>query len=82
MCKVTFRKTDELLTSMFTCEFKSEKAAKAFITKDAEHYAAVHGFGKNCKLVNEDPDCEDYFILYRLNGAAKRPELVYQYFNV
>jgi hypothetical protein len=82
MYKVTFRKTDELLTAMFCRSFESESEAKAFIENDAGYYAESHGFAGSSELVNEDPDFQDYFVLYRRDGEARTPELVYQYFRV
>lgn len=82
MFKVTFRKLPELLTDMFGTSFRSEKAVKAFIAKDAEFYANSHGFGENFKLENEEPNDADYFVLYRLCGVSRTPVLVYQYFRI
>ena len=82
MYRVIFRKPNELLTSMFNKDFKTKKEAKAFIAKDAEWYAESHGFSKSSMLVNEDPDCGDYFMLYSCRGKAAKEELVYQYFCI
>ena len=81
MYKVVFREATEQLAAMFNQDFKTEKEAKGFIKQDAEHYAEVHHFTKEAKLVNEDPDYMDYFVLYHAHGKVKEPVLIYQYFR-
>lgn len=72
--RVTFRASDEKLTSMFAGEFPSVTAAKAAMKEDAKVWCKAH----NGKMKWVNPKEEDY-----LEAVSKSDNLscVWQYFN-
>lgn len=72
--RVTFRASDEKLTSMFAGEFPSVTAAKAAMKADAKVWCEAH----NGKMKWINPKSEDY-----LEAVSKSDNLscVWQYFN-
>lgn len=71
---VTFRASDEKLTSMFAETFKSTKAAKAFMEDDAKVWCAAH----DAKMKWMNPKSEDYLEAVSKNGNLS---CVWQYFT-
>ena len=69
---VTFRHSNDKLTSMFTWLFRSEKETRAFIKEDAEFYCSKHpkakikGFKKDGHFEIEDEDGTLYYQYFRI----------------
>ena len=77
MILVTFRESDEQLTSIFTTPFSSVEEAKKFIKEDAMHYIKVHKLNKITSFVNVI--ATDHF---EVRNEYGNPILTYQYFNI
>ena len=77
MVLVTFRESNEQLTSMFTTPFSSVEEAKKFIKEDAMHYIKVHKLNRINSFFNIPST--DHFEVQNEYGHAI---LIYQYFNI
>lgn len=71
---VTFRMSNEDLTSMFTVQFSSVSEAKSFIEEDAAHFCANN---KGAKIVEWKKKTDHFEI--KLSRGRK---MFYQYFRI
>lgn len=71
---VTFRVSNEDLTSMFSVQFSSVNEAKSFIEEDAEHFCEMN---KGAKIVGWNKETDHYEV--KLSRGRK---MFYQYFKI
>lgn len=71
---VTFRVSNEDLTSMFSVQFSSVNEAKLFIEEDAEHFCKHN---KGAKIVGWNKETDHFEI--KLSRGRK---MFYQYFRI
>lgn len=71
---VTFRVSNEDLTSMFSVQFSSVKEAKLFIVEDAKHFCKNN---KGAKIIGWNKETDHFEI--KLSRGRK---MFYQYFRI
>lgn len=71
---VTFRMSNEDLTSMFSAQFSSVFRAKLFIEEDAQHFCKIN---KGAKIVGWNKETDHFEI--KLSRGRK---MFYQYFRI
>lgn len=71
---VTFRVSNEDLTSMFSVQFSSVNEAKLFIEEDAKHFCANN---KGAKIIGWNKETDHFEV--KLSRGRK---MFYQYFRI